>query len=277
MPVHDLPDLTEDIELMREAARKAGALALAYLKAQESLKSWDKSDASPVTEADLAVNTYLAEALRQARPDYGWLSEETLDDQAGRARLRTWVVDPIDGTRAFMRGNDPNWCIGIAIVEQGVAVAGVVYAPAHDEMYEASKGSGARLNGKVIHVTECCAEEGARLITNQTMIDHPAWPQPWPPVIVSNPKPNATLYRLALVASGRWDGMVVLFRKYDWDLAAGAILVAEAGGAVTTHLSEHLQFNRSVPAQRSAIAAGKALHALLIERVKHVDLPEPNA
>lgn len=277
MPVPDLPDLSDDVELMREAARKAGALALAYLKAQETLKTWDKSDASPVTEADLAVNTFLAETLRDARPEYGWLSEETLDDQAGRVRRRTWVVDPIDGTRAFMRGNDPNWCIGIAVVEDGEAVAGVVYAPAHDEMYEASRGNGARLNGEMIRVSACCDEEGARLITNQTMIDHPAWPHPWPKVVVSNPKPNATLYRLALVASGTWDGVVVLFRKYDWDLAAGAILVSEAGGVVTTHLAEAFQFNRAVPAQRSVVAAGKALQALLIERVKHVDLPEPNA
>lgn len=277
MPGPNLRDLDDDLKVMREAATKAGALALAYLKTEDELKSWNKADSSPVTEADMAVNTYLSDTLQAARPDYGWLSEETADDWPGRQCKRVWVVDPIDGTRAFMREDDPYWCVGIAVVEGGAVVAGVVFAPALDELYEARVGGGARLNGELVAVNNCTTEEGARLITNQGMLEHPAWPEPWPRTVVADPKPNATLYRLALVACGRWDAVLVLFRKSDWDLAPGAIIVSEAGGVVTTHKAEAYAFNNRVPAQRSVVAAGKCLHGLLIDRVKHVDLPDPNA
>jgi len=277
LPAPDLKTLAYDLAIMRDAARAAGALALEYLQIEGGPQAWDKGNDSPVTEADLAVNAMLAARLLTARPDYGWLSEETADDRGARQRHRVWVVDPIDGTRAYMRGNDPHWCVALALVEDGVAVASVIYAPAFDELYEARLGGGAFLNGEQIFASEKGEETGARLITNKAMIDHPAWPEKWPDVVVSTPKPNATLYRMALVASGKWDGTLALFRKFDWDLAAGAILIHEAGGVVTTHIGETLTFNRYNPAQRSLVAAGKLLHPLLVERVKHVDLPEPNA
>lgn len=263
--------------IMREAARAGGALALDYLARKGGPESWDKTDNSPVTEADLAVNAMLAERLMGARPNYGWLSEETADDSAARQKKRIWVVDPIDGTRAYMRGNDPHWCVALAIVEAGIPIAGVIYAPAFDELYEARIGGGAYCNGELIATSEKAVETGARLIANRAMINHPDWPEPWPQVEVSRPKPNATLYRMALVAAGKWDGTLALFRKFDWDLAAGAVLVEEAGGKVSTHLGEPLRFNQHNPAQRSLVAAGKHLHPLLVERVKHVNLPAPNA
>lgn len=269
-------DLRDDLAIMRAAAREAGRLALDYLGRRGGVKAWSKAGDSPVTEADLAVNRLLSQRLQGARPDYGWLSEETADDASNRQRTRIWVIDPIDGTRAYMRGDDPHWCVAISIVENGKAVAGVIYAPAFDELYEASLGSGAYLDGLRLTVSQHGREDGARLITNRSLVEHPGWPEPWPPVVVSEPKPNATLYRMALVAAGRWDGTLALFRKSDWDLAAGAILVSEAGGLVTTHLGEEFRFNRHIPAQRSMVAAGKGLHPLLVQRVKHVQLAEPN-
>lgn len=277
MQGHDLKSLAYDLAIMRDAARAAGALALDYLDSVEGPKSWDKGGDSPVTEADLAVNKMLAQALQTARPDYGWLSEETADALTAREASRVWVIDPIDGTRAYMRRNDPNWCIGLAVVENGVPVASVIYAPAFDELYEARIGGGAHLNGERISASAKAKETGARLITDRKLVDHPDWPEKWPDVIVSDPKPNATLYRMALVATGRWDGTLALSHKFDWDLAAGAVLVDEAGGRVTTHIGEKLRFNGYVPAQRSMVAAGKQLHPLLVERVKHVDLSAPNA
>ncbi|MEL6323875.1 MAG: 3'(2'),5'-bisphosphate nucleotidase CysQ [Pseudomonadota bacterium] len=267
--------LAEDLAEMRDAARHAGHIALSYARAGDA-KAWDKSPGHPVTEADLAVNTYLADRLRKFRPEYGWLSEETADQPSERRKNRTWVVDPIDGTRAFMRG-DPHWCIGLAVVEEGISVASVLYAPVFDELFEARLSGGAYLNGIAMRTSETAAEAGSRLIVNQTLIDHPDWPAPWPEVVVSDPKPNATLYRLALVASGAWDATFVLFRKSDWDLAAGALLVEEAGGRVTTHIGEALQFNKAVPAQRSLLAAGKVLHPLLMRRMNRLELPDPNA
>ncbi len=257
-------------------AKDAGELARSFLSDAGTSKAWAKSDGSPVTQADLAVNRLCAERLRDLRPDYGWLSEETADDAAQRARPRCWVVDPIDGTRAFMRG-DPNWCIGLATVEDGEAVAGVLYAPLLDRLYVAIRGGGATLNGAPISVSDRTSPDGCRMIAAVELIDKEIWPTPWPEMTLARPKPNSTLLRLALVATGEWDATLILGNKSDWDVAAGAVIVAEAGGRATTHLGEALRFNRRVPAQRSILASGKALHPLLIRQSESFPLPDPQA
>ena len=183
-------------------------------------------------------------------------------------------MDPIDGTRAFMH-DDPNWCVALAVIEEGRAVAGVLYAPRQDRFYEAWRTGGAWLNGKLIRVSDCLQETGCRLIANDGLVTNPRWPEPWPEVTVARPKPNSTLLRMALVASGEWDAALVLGQKADWDLAAGTVLVEEAGGIVTTHAGEPFVFNRPVPAQRSVIAAGAALHPLLVRRTGIVGIPDP--
>lgn len=268
--------LEEDVALLKALAEEAGKLALSYTL-NGGAEAWNKTGGKgPVTEADLAVNRLCAKMLRTARPEYGWLSEETQDDPAARDRSRIWVVDPIDGTRAYMRG-DPDWCIGLAVVEEGEAVAGVLYAPALGRLYEARKGAGAFLNGKGIHVSRREKEAGLRLIANEGVVDHPSWPEPWPVVELARPRPNATLLRLALVASGEWDATLVLGEKADWDVAAGAVLVTEAGGQATTHTGEPFVFNRPVPAQRSVVASGNLLHPLLVRRSEVVKIPDPQA
>ena len=267
-----MPD--RDSSVAAAAAREGGAVAMRYWKADPQV--WEKPGQGPVTEADLAVNALLANRLRSARPSYGWLSEETLDDPEARQKSRCWVLDPIDGTRAYMDGT-PDWCIGLAIVEDGKAVAGVVYAPALGQFYEARRGAGARRNGAALQVSAQGQEAGSRLITNEGMITHPGWRQPWPEVHLARPKPNATLLRLALVAAGDWDAVLVLAEKADWDLAAGSVLVSEAGGQVTTHAGERLMFNQAIPAQRSVLASGKGLHPLLVRRAGYVRIPDPQA
>lgn len=264
----------EDLVILRAVAREAGALAMSYLT-RGDFKAWDKSKNNPVTEADIAVNDLIRDRLMAARPDYGWLSEETALDNDTRAKGRVWVVDPIDGTRAFMRG-EPYWCIGIGVVERGSVRVGAVYAPQLDEFYEARRGGGAFLNGDAIQVSDCGTEDGCRIITNEGMLTHPAWPVPWPKMELAKPKPNATLLRMCWVASGRWDAALTLWRKSDWDLVPGTIIVEEAGGVATTHVGEAYTFNRGEPAQRSLLAAGKRLHSLLRARVSGVRLPDPN-
>ena len=266
--------LSEDMNLLRALAQEAGKLALSFKLGGQSAETWHKTGGSPVTEADMAVNRLCAERLTRFRPDYGWLSEETLDNPEARRRDRCWVVDPIDGTRAYIRG-DPHWCIGLAIVEEGAAVGGVLYAPELDEFYEAHRGQGAFLNGTAIRVSECRSETGCRLIAAEQMLEHPGWPEPWPPLTLAQPKPNSTLLRMAFVASGKWDATLVLGEKSDWDLAAGTVLIEEAGGVATTHRGEKLIFNRAVPAQRSVIASGNALHPLLVRRSEFVTIPDP--
>ena len=259
---------------LRALAREAGALAMSFMLDGQPARTWHKTGGSPVTEADLAVNRLCESRLIGARPEYGWLSEETLDDPRARQKNRCWVVDPIDGTRAYIRG-DPHWCVALAIVEEGEAVAGVLYAPALGQFYEARRGGGAFLNSNAIRVSSCHIEEGCRLIAAQDLLNRKGWPEPWPPVTVARPKPNSTLLRMAFVASGQWDAALVLGEKADWDLAAGTVLVEEAGGTATTHLGEKLIFNRAIPAQRSVIASGNALHPLLVRRSEFVDIPDP--
>lgn len=266
--------LVEDLVTLRSLAMEAGQLALSYMLEGRSARAWKKTGGSPVTEADMAVNQLCNLRLTVSRPEYGWLSEETLDDPAARQKDRCWVVDPIDGTHAFIRG-DPNWCVGLAIVEAGQAVAGVLYAPALGQLYEARIGGGAYLNGNMIRVSECATEAGCRLIAAEELLNHTGWPEPWPAVTVPRPRPNSTLLRMAFVASGEWDATLVLNHKSDWDLAAGTILVNEAGGVATTHQGEPLHFNRTIPAQRSIIASGKRLHPLLVRRSGFVAIPDP--
>ena len=266
--------LLEDMDTMRALAREAGELAVSYQRRGHKTRVWHKQGGSPVTEADIEVNRLCAAHLQRARPEYGWLSEETTDSVDARQKQRCWVVDPIDGTRAYMR-DDPNWCVALAVIEEGRAVAGVLYAPRQDRFYEAWQEGGAFLNGQAIRVSSCVEESGCRLITNEGMIDHPAWPEPWPDVVIARPKPNSTLLRMALVATGEWDATVTLAGKSDWDLAAGTVLVEQAGGVVTTHKGERLVFNQEVPAQRSVIAAGVRLHPLLVRRTEFVGIPDP--
>lgn len=272
MPVSDLD--RQDLETLKAVAREASELALDYFE-RSDVRFWDKSKGHPVTEADLAVNNLIRERLMAARPDYGWLSEETALSNDTRTAKRVWIVDPIDGTRAFMR-QEPYWCIGLGVLEAGRPRAAAVYAPVLKERFTAVKGGGSFLNGDPIQVTDCCQEEGCRLITNEGMLTHPGWQEPWPEVELARPKPNATLLRMCWVAAGKFDAALTLWRKSDWDLAPGVLLIEEAGGVATTHLGEPYVFNRGEPAQRSLLAAGKALHSLLSARVKGVRLPDPN-
>lgn len=266
--------LLEDMDTLRALAREAGQLAVTYQRGGQENRVWHKTGGSPVTEADIEVNRLCAARLQTVRPEYGWLSEETIDSLDARRKQRCWVVDPIDGTRAFMR-DDPNWCVALAVIEEGRAVAGVLYAPRQDRFYEAWTGGGAFLNGQAVRVSTCAAETGCRLITNEEMVTSPRWPEPWPVVTLARPKPNSTLLRMALVATGEWDATVTLTHKSDWDLAAGTVLVEQAGGVVTTHTGEPFVFNQTVPAQRSVIAAGAELHPLLVRRTGFVGIPDP--
>ncbi|MEL7545705.1 MAG: 3'(2'),5'-bisphosphate nucleotidase CysQ [Pseudomonadota bacterium] len=259
---------------MKDVAREAGALAKSYFE-RPTLRTWDKSEDQPVSEADLAVNELIRRRLLSARSNYGWLSEESTLADHRRDQARVFVVDPIDGTRAFL-SDKPDWCIGLSVVEEGEPVCGVVYAPVEDKMYDAGRGLGARLNDKQIATSERQTIQGCRMVAHAGMFSHPAWPEPWPEMDVSRPHPNATLLRMCWVAGGEWDATLTLARKSDWDLAPAAIIVAEAGGVATTHLGEPYNFNRTIPAQRSLLAAGKPLHSLLHARVKGVRLPDPH-
>lgn len=260
--------MIHDLALIEAAAREVGVEAR-RLKAQ-GLKVWSKAGGSPVTNADIAVDGLLKAMLGEARPDYGWLSEETADDPARLAKRRLFVVDPIDGTAAFFK-EKPWWSVSIAVVEDGRPVAGVVHAPDLDETFVAMVGGGAFLNGALIAASDSGAVEGCRMLGDAPMFRHPAWREPWPPMTIETR--NSIAYRLCLVADGRFDAALALSGKSEWDLAAADLICAEAGAVSTDHKGRAFAYNRVNPRVPSLVGAAPALHPLILERVRHIDLP----
>ena len=260
----DASDLDADLALISEAAREAGHLALKWL--EKGAKRWDKSPNNPVTEADIACNDLLSKKLRTARPDYGWLSEETKDSAADRSQKRIFVVDPIDGTMAFIRG-ESGFCVSIAIVEDGQPIAGAVYNPNFDELLSARKSGGAKLNSEAASVTDCASL--ACSMIGQPDVFARANAQYWPDIRLIDAVPNAMAWRMSLVAAGHWDATVALNEKSDWDLAAATLIIQEAGGVATDRHGKPFVFNREAVIQKGAVAAGAQLHPLIMERLRH--------
>ena len=261
------PSLEEDYALLKTAVRDAGELALTYFRQQILVNR--KPDGSEVSEADLAVDTALKLDLHTRRPDYGWLSEESEDDQKRLKCRRVWMVDPIDGTNAFLR-HLPEWTVSAALVEDGVPVLGAVYNPATKEFFRAMRGSGAFLNDQPIAASKKDTLDGALLIASGGLFKKKIWKEPWPEV--QSKWVNSVAYRLALVACGQADATISLSAKSEWDLAAAALIVEEAGGIITDHHGETHRYNCASPRLPSLVASGKAMHPLLIERTDRVDL-----
>lgn len=258
-----------DFALLKETVREAGALAMTFYRTDH--KQWSKAhDNTPVTEADIAVNELLHKRLGGARPDYGWLSEETEDDSSRLTQQCVWVVDPIDGTRAFAKQR-PHFVISVALVEEGRPALGVLFNPATDEFFEARQSHGAFLNETPIHVSGTSVIEGCRMAAFPPMFRHPSWREPWPEMEIL--ERNSVAYRVALVACGAADATLALNGKNDWDLAAADLILHEAGGRMTTHDGSVFFYNRPSTRHPSLLAAGPALHDALSTRVGSLKLP----
>lgn len=253
-----MPDL-EDLKLLEDTVREAGHIARKYYGGD--YKRWSKEGGSPVTEADLAVNKYLCDHLTAARPAYGWLSEENTDDPARLSRRNVFIVDPIDGTIAFLK-NRPHFTICAAIVAEGRPCCGVVYNPVKEELYSARQGAGAHCNGLAIQVEERKELEDCAMLGDPSQLTR----APWPPMHVQNR--NSVAYRLALVADGTADASVSLTSKRDWDLAAADIILSEAGGLLTDASGAVLIYNRPVTLQSSIVAANPELHTAIVSLLR---------
>lgn len=254
----------EDLQLLRSAAVTAGIIATGYFR--RDIKTWTKEFGSPVSEADIVLDKFLHSALTTARPDYGWLSEETADSDDRLSRSRTFVVDPIDGTRGFIRGED-SWTISLAVVDSGVAIAGVIYAPARDEMYEAALGGGALLNGKPL-LRKRFPNRRAPLIPAPGAVHQEL--QFAGLDYIRGPAYPSLAYRLVQVATGKLDAAVARRGSQDWDVAAAAVILAEAGIAFSDVCTGPLQFNRAEIRHGALAALGElslkpAVHAALIK------------
>jgi len=253
-----------DLSLLVTAARKAGTIATSYFG--QSPKVTDKPDgAGPVTEADLAVDRMLGDFLRDKRPDYGWLSEESPDSAARLGTERQFVIDPIDGTRAFIDGTK-DWSHSLALVEDGQVIAAAVYLPLHDLMFTATAGGGAKVNDRAIRVSQAGLDRATVLGSKPNFAPHHWKDATLPPF--KQAFRSSLAYRLCLVAQGRFDAMLTLRPSWEWDIAAGALIVAEAKGMVTDQTGTALQFNNPHPQVPGVIAAGHDLHASLAARLE---------
>lgn len=252
-----------DLALLLEAAQAASAVALRHFgKAPDS---WDKPEGQgPVSDADLEVDRLLRAELTAARPDYGWLSEETADGPARLGAERVFVVDPIDGTRAFLAG-EKAWAHSLAVVEHGRVTAGVVLLPMLGRTYAAELGAGATCNGAPIAVSPRRELEAARVLATATQLQPHHWPN-GVPAVERHFRPSLA-YRLCLAAEGRFDAALTFRDAWEWDLAAGDLILREAGAVVTTRAGDPPHYNNPRPLIPGLIAAGPSLHALIMARL----------
>ena len=225
---------------------------------------WDKpGDQGPVTEADLAVNTMLQSTLQLARPDYGWLSEETEDTTTRLGKDRVFIVDPIDGTRSFVEGSN-TWAHAIAVAEQGIVTAAVVYLPMRDKLYAAALGQGATLNGAPIQASEQPSLDASTILAAKPALLAQHWKSSAAPMFKRSYRPSLA-YRLALVAEGRFEAMITLRHSWEWDIAAGALIASEAGGCAHDRTGAPLRFNNADPRLNGVVAGGSPICAALID------------
>jgi myo-inositol-1(or 4)-monophosphatase len=249
--------------LLCEAVREAGQLALSMLR--KGIDSWDKRDGTPVSEADLAVDKLLAERLLKGVDGSGWLSEETVRDDAMRSRPLVWIVDPIDGTSAFVSGTG-HWCVGAALTRDGRPVAAAAYAPEQDRFYEAIEGGGARLNGETLKVSARTGLDGARIVAHRSVLNGERW------LGGSAPRMHCAMttsliLRHCLVATGEYDAAIAFGQKSDWDLAPGDLIVHEAGGVTRDMTGEPFLYNRDSTRQSGLLAGPAGLLDELGERL----------
>jgi myo-inositol-1(or 4)-monophosphatase len=253
-----------DLALLTDAAREAGRIALRFWRRDP--KVWDKGgEHGPVSEADLAVNDMLKLMLLAARPDYGWLSEETPDGPARLSCDNVFIIDPIDGTRAFIAGEE-TFAHSLAIAHKGKVTAGVVFLPALDRIYTASETAPPLKDGQPIISSPRDRLEGADILTTKVNMAPEKWPGGVPDI--TRHFRASLAYRLCLAAEGRFDGMLTLRDAWEWDIAAGGLIAERAGAVVTDRHGEALRFNTAGALSEGVLALPPGLHRQALERLR---------
>ena len=247
-----------DLELLADAAREAGEIALKYWR--DDPQVWDKGGDDPVSEADYAVDTHLHQRLLGARPGYGWVSEETEDNPDRLQAEHVFIVDPIDGTRSFVAGQE-TWAHSLALAVNGEIAAACVYLPARDKLYLAGRGAGATLNGVSLQASRTQDLNGASVLGPKVSFQEEFWRR-GPPPVERHFRPSLA-YRMALVGEGRFDAMLTFRPAWEWDIAAGTLIAEEAGARVTDRHGQTLRFNSPARQTAGVIAGGPAIHAAI--------------
>ncbi|MBF0462686.1 MAG: 3'(2'),5'-bisphosphate nucleotidase CysQ [Magnetococcales bacterium] len=257
--------LQSDLALMEEAARMAGSCIMRYFQPGAEVSNHvhlkDKSRNNPLTKADVEADQLLRQELLGHRPDYGWLSEETADDASRLSRQRVWIVDPMDGTKEFMRGI-PRFAVSIGLVEAGRPIAACIHNPATHEFFSATLDGGARLNGQRIQVSPQDRLCGASCLASHSETKRGEW-EPFKTTFHITPM-GSIAYKLALVAAGRFDLTFTLTPKNEWDFCAGTLLLHEAGGRVSHKDGQPCRFNQKNTKVRSVLATNGRLHEALL-------------
>ena len=256
-----------DAALLKDTVREAGALALSLFRTE--LKNWTKGASSPVSEADIAVNDLIETRLRRATPDYGWLSEESADDEQRLDKQRVWIVDPIDGTRGYLAGRE-DWCVSVALVEDTSPVLAAVFAPASDEFFFAARGQGAARNDAAVHATAGTEIDFSRVAGPKPLVERLSLLSD---NIILHPRIGSLALRLCRVAEGRLDAAFAGGQSRDWDLAAANLIVQEANGNMTALSGDRILYNRREVTHGVLVAAGRDRHASIVEHFRGGPLP----
>jgi myo-inositol-1(or 4)-monophosphatase len=259
--------MTRDAALLRDTVQEAGALALSLFRTE--LKNWIKGASSPVSEADIAVNDLLERRLRSATPDYGWLSEESADDEKRLGKRLVWIVDPIDGTRGYLAGRE-DWCVSVALVEDASPVLAAVFAPASDEFFFAARGKGAACNNVPVHAAGGAELDFSRVAGPKPLVQRLS---PSSDEIILHPRIGSLALRLCRVAQGSLDAAFAGGQSRDWDLAAANLIVQEANGNMTALSGDAILYNRREVAHGVLVAAGRDRHARIVEHFRNRPLP----
>jgi myo-inositol-1(or 4)-monophosphatase len=251
---------------VREAALEAGAIARRYFNpgGKTSARIWSKAGGSPVTEADVGVDAFLKIRLSSLLPEAAWLSEETADNPARLESRLVWIVDPIDGTRAFLNGH-ADWSVSIALLIEGEPQLGIVYGPALEANYEAIAGEGAFLNGAAISVSAEPDLRNARVAGPQPMIDELDRAGN---AVRALPKIPSLALRIARIAEGAVDVGLVSGNARDWDIAAADLILREAGGKLSDFAGQAPVYNRAEPVHGELLGSSRGLHPRLIEAMR---------
>jgi myo-inositol-1(or 4)-monophosphatase len=264
---HVTRNLLTDAALLKDTVREAGALALSLFRTE--LKNWTKGASSPVSEADIRVNDLIERRLRSATPDYGWLSEESADDETRLGKRLVWIVDPIDGTRGYLAGRE-DWCVSVALVEEASPVLAAVFAPASDEFFFAMRKQGATLNEVPVYTTSGTELDFSRVAGPKPLVQRLSRSSD---EIILHPRIGSLALRLCRVAQGKLDAAFAGGQSRDWDLAAANLIVQEANGSMTALSGDAILYNRREVTHGVLVAAGRDRHARIVEHFRTRPLP----
>ncbi|HLX37828.1 MAG TPA: 3'(2'),5'-bisphosphate nucleotidase CysQ [Candidatus Binataceae bacterium] len=264
------PDLTREVEYARKAALAAGDILMRYYDTKYEIGSKGKDN--PVTIADTEADSAIKAILTHAFPDYGWLSEETVDNEERLGKQRVWIVDPLDGTKEFIN-KIPEFCVAIGLSDRAEPVVGVTYNPISKEMFWSARGMGCHLNDHRVHVTTTSELKVANVLASRSETLRGEW-EVFKGMLVAVPT-GSVAYKLAMVAGGKADATFTRSPKNEWDIASGAALIIEAGGTMVDIDGHPMTFNKKVTKCAGMIASNGILHDQLMQVApKHKMIPK---